>query len=128
QAFEADDSAGRRKPDLRDEDEGDGGSMLGDTGARAAARPPRERPRPSRTPRRPAMTADQVLARSGLPQAKALMSRPAGSPPADPQAQMQALASVLLACAREPAKPENAKPSRTATVLAALQAHLASQG
>jgi hypothetical protein len=129
QAFEADDGSGHRKPDFSGDDESNFGSLLGESkDGSEMGKLPKDRPRPSKAPRRPVMTADQVLARSGLAQAKALMARAPGTPPADPQAQMQALASLMLACAREPARRDPLKPSPTATMLAGLQAHLASQG
>jgi hypothetical protein len=124
--YEADDGSPRRQPGFHQEhDDGLGGMAGDDKGAAASSA---DKPRPCRTPRRPSPSAEQVLAACGWPEAHALVPpRGAAPAPVDPQAQLGALAGLLLACARHGGRREPGKPTPTAVMLAALQAHLATQ-
>jgi len=76
--------------------------------------------------RRKAAPPAHVLARSGLPGAAALFVPPAPGTRLSMD-RFQALATVLLACARQAHPREPGKPSPSASLLAAVQQHLISQ-
>jgi len=100
---------------------------LGDAREQPEDRERQRRPLNARTPpRRTQPPATQVLARSGLPEAGALFVRQ--MPGArDPKDMLNKLAAALLAVASNTGKLVAPKPTPAATMLAALQVHMASQ-